>query len=92
VRCYYFLLGPVLTRSDQVKAARRKSPSKQCFGNITHGNDAASSQDYPFHFWCLVRETKNSARGHELGNLIRSNGKSPFSQAQEDERLQFEFG
>src|SRR5216684_1231379 len=39
-----------------------------------------------------MRKAKHPARGHQFCNLVRRNGKPPFAQAQQDERLHFEFG
>src|SRR5437016_4104081 len=70
----------------------RPALPQQHFRNVADRNDPATSQDHAFQFRCSVWKTKNAAGGHELGNLFRRNGKPPFAQPQQDERLQFEFG
>ena len=90
--CYPFSLCSVVAHRDQVKAARGQTFSDEHFRNVAHRNNPSTPQNHSFQPGGMMRESKNTARGDEFSNLVCRNGKPPFAQPQQDERLQLEFG
>ena len=82
----------VVSKGDEIKAARRKILSYQLFGDITNRNNSSAAQDDSLDLRGLMRKSKNPARRDQLGSSVGSNGKSPLTQPQQDKRLQLEIG
>src|SRR5260370_40268589 len=89
---YPLSLCSVVAQRDEIKAARSQTLSEKHFRNVAYGNNPSTPQNHSFQPGGMMRESKNTARGDEFSNLVCRNGKPPFAQPQQDERLQLDFG
>src|SRR5579872_3177999 len=81
----------VVAHGDQIKAARGERLTEELLGHVTDGYDAAAPQNHALKFRRAMRKAKDAARGHQLRNLHRSNGKATLTKPQKNERLRSGF-
>jgi hypothetical protein len=55
------------------------------FGDVAHGNNPASPQNYAFYLWGSVRKPEDAARRYQFRDVKSRNSKTALAQSEKDE-------
>src|ERR1700722_19737219 len=72
---------------DQVEPARGEPLAEEPTRDVDHRHDAAAADYDAFHFFCLMRKTKNAAGSDEFSDVACSQSKTTLREAKQHERL-----
>src|SRR5258708_15754771 len=85
-------LRSVAPQGDQIEPPRLQALYNEAFHHIAYRYNPASPHNPALNLRGAMWKPKNAARGHQFGDLVRRERKSPLAEPEQDERLHFGFG
>src|SRR5262249_55872144 len=87
-----FFLEYIVAHSEQVEPARENAFADQDVADVADGNDAAAAKNHAFDFWRAMRKAEDAAGSDEFRDVLSGKREATIAQAEQDERLELEFG